>query len=235
VSGTQPALPSLDDIAGRVTALGLLPRGALACGAGDGVPDQPDGRASRTLLLIGNAGGSLWPEFQGAPEASDGRPDPLDRWSRRVIGGLAEMVGALALFPFGGPPYLPFLTWAQRAEPLAVSPLGMMIHPDYGLWHAYRGALAFAETLPLPAVPARPSPCESCREKPCLTACPVGAFTAEGYGVTACVDHVAAPQGVDCLDLGCRARRACPVGRGYRYPAPQARLHMEAFLAARRR
>src|SRR3546814_16164033 len=33
--------------------------------------------------------------------------------------------------------------------------------------------------------------------------------------------------------LGCRARRACPVGRAYRYPPAQARLHMAAFIAAR--
>ena len=26
------------------------------------------------------------------------------------------------------------------------SPLGLLIHPDYGLWHGYRGALLFAAT-----------------------------------------------------------------------------------------
>ena len=31
----------------------------------------------------------MWEVFSGSPEASDGRPDPLDRWSRRVIGNLA--------------------------------------------------------------------------------------------------------------------------------------------------
>ena len=38
----------------------------------------------------------------------------------------------------------------MRAEAVAPSPLGILIHPDYGLWHAYRGALAFAERLALP-------------------------------------------------------------------------------------
>src|SRR4030095_137820 len=48
--------------------------------------------------------------------------------------------------------------WAMRAEAVAPSPLGILIHPDYGLWHAYRGALAFAERLALPPRGARPLP-----------------------------------------------------------------------------
>jgi hypothetical protein len=110
----------------------------------------------------------------------------------------------------------------------------MLMHPDFGLWHAYRGALALAEALPVPPRQERPSPCASCADKPCLSSCPVAAFTADGYDVTACAGHVAAAAGADCLDLGCRARRACPVGRDYHYPAPQARLHMAAFVDGRR-
>ncbi len=35
------------------------------------------------------------------------------------------------------------------------------------------------------------------------------------------------------MDLGCRARRACPVGREYFYDPEQAAFHMRAFLDAR--
>ncbi|MEO3430602.1 ferredoxin [Pelagibius sp. CAU 1746] len=213
---------------------GLILRGAFHCDADDEVPPLADGRESRTLVLLGNHGGGLWAQFQAAAEARDGRPDPLNRWSERVIGALAREAGGQALFPFGGPPYLPFLRWAQRAEAVAPSPLGMLIHPDYGLWHAYRGAVALPEALELPARDERPRPCESCAERPCLTACPVGAFTAAGYEVTACAEHVAAPAGIDCLSRGCQARRACPVGRSYRYTDAQMRFHMEAFISARR-
>jgi hypothetical protein len=230
----KPGGGALAGIEAAAAPFGLKLRGAFHCQEGDEVPAQADGRASRTLVLLGNYGGELWSCFQDAPEARDGRPDPMNRWSERVIGALAAQAGGVALFPFGGPPYRPFLRWAQRAEPLAPSPLGMLIHPDYGLWHAYRGAIALAELLELPPADPRPSPCESCAERPCLAACPVAAFTAEGYDVTACAGHIAAPAGADCLDQGCRARRACPVGRAFHYPAGQARFHMEAFLNARR-
>lgn len=227
---------TLAGIAAALEAEGLRLLGAFHPVADDAVPPLADGRTCGTLILAGNVGGSLWPAFSASPEAGDGKADALDRWSARVLGGLAASFGAEALYPFGGPPYRPFQRWARRGAPLTQSPLGMLIHPDYGLWHAYRGAIALPQrlpgALPLGAAEARPAPCESCPDRPCLTTCPVAAFTAEGYDVTACAGHVAAPAGADCLGLGCRARRACPVGRQHHYPAAQARFHMAAFIAA---
>ena len=40
---------------------------------------------------------------------------------------------------------------------------------------------------------------------------------------------------IGAFALGCRARRACPVGAQLGYDQPQARFHMAAFAAARRR
>jgi len=181
---------------------------------------------------VGFVGSDNWPAFANSSEAADGQPNPLDRWSARVVSALALSLGATPLFPFDGPPFLPFQRWAQKAEPVHPSPLGILIHPDWGLWHAYRGALAFAERIDLPPADRRPSPCDSCADKPCLSACPVGAFTPAGYNVPACVSHIAAPAGADCMNAGCRARRACPVGAQYRHVPAQAEFHQQAFLAA---
>ena len=214
-------------------AHGLHLRGGFHPMDGDGVPVLLDGRMPATLLLIGNVGGSLWPAFSQSVEAGDGAPDPLNRWTERVIGAIARAAGAEPLYPFGGAPYLPFQRWAMRAEPVAPSPLGILIHPDYGLWHAYRGALAFAERLVLPPRVERPRPCDSCAGRPCLSACPVGAFTGQGYDVPACLTHIASPGRV-CMAAGCLARRACPVGTTYGYGEAQARFHMSAFRAVHR-
>ncbi len=186
-----------------------------------------------TLVMLGFVGRAQWPVFAVLPEASDGRTHPLDRWSRRIIDGLAAELGGTALYPFGGRPWLPFQRWAMRAEPVHRSALGMLIHPDWGLWHSYRGALAFAERLALPARVDRPSPCDACTEKPCLSACPVGAFTLERYDVGACAAHLRSAAGRDCVELGCRARDACPIGVAHRYDRGQASFHMRAFLASR--
>ncbi len=210
---------------------GLALRGGFHPAAGDGVPALPDGRPVATLMLLGFVGGSGWDRFAAAPEATDGQADPLDRWSRRIIGALAARSDAVALFPFGGPPYLPFGRWAQRSEPVYPSPLGLLIHPDWGLWHSYRGALGFAEALDLPAPDRRVSPCIGCPQ-PCLAACPVKAFGPAGYDVPRCVALLDGPAGDDCLRGGCLARRACPVAPDRRSAPAQAAFHMAAFHAA---
>ena len=192
-----------------------------------------DGGEVATLVLVGVVGRSCWDAFQAAEESRQSS-NPLDRWSRRVVAELAAELGADALFPFGGPPFLPFIRWAQRAEDVYPSPIGPLIHPDYGLWHAYRGALAFADTIDLPAAQARRRPCDTCADKPCLATCPVGAFSGEAYDVPACVNHIAGERGADCLGGGCLARRACPVGVAYQYAPVQMGFHMRAFLAGNR-
>ena len=176
------------------------------------------------------AGRSGWGVFAASPEARDGLDHPLDRWSRRVIGRLARDLGATPLFPFGGPPFWPFQQWARRAEPVHPSPIGVLIHPRYGLWHSYRGALGLSEALAFPEPSAVPSPCESCSGRWCLCACPVGAYSAAGYDVAACVGHLKSTVWADCMGFGCRARRACPVGAEHAYGAEQANFLMRAFL-----
>ena len=76
-------------------------------------------------------------------------------------------------------------------------------------------------------------PCLTCADQPCLTTCPVGAFTPGGYDVDACAGHVRSGVAPLCLDDGCAARRACPVGVADRYGPDQMRFHMLAFVGAR--
>jgi len=214
-----------DDIAAELATHGLVARGALHPGPQDNAPT-----GTKTILLAGNAGPGMWHAFAAARGEGD---HALDEWSVMVLDDIAWRFDAAALYPSDGPPYLPFQRWALKAEPVHSSPLGILIHPDYGLWHGYRGALAFAETLPLPPRDGRSAPCGTCVDRPCLSTCPVAAFGEEGYDVPACAAHLRGQAGADCMALGCRARRACPVGRDYIYEPAQAEFHMAAFLRAR--
>lgn len=216
--------PSYATVASAFRESGLIVRGGFHPVAGDGVP----GKAG-TLILIGNAGPELWERFE--PVAHDG-DDPLDHWSKQVIDAAAAQVGAVPLYPFDGPPFMPFQRWAQKADSVYPSPIGMLIHPGHGLWHAYRGALVFAARIDLPQSKKTPSPCVTCVEKPCLTTCPVAAFDGVAYDVRACAEHLRTAAGVDCLSLGCRARRNCPIGTAQTYAPRQAEFHMRAFMRA---
>jgi len=222
----------LENLKQAVQPFGLALRGGFHPVPGDFVPAMRDRRTCASLVLLGNIGSSIWPSFSASPEKSDGRPHGLDRWTQRIVDRIAAEVGGEAFYPFGGPPWLPFQHWAQRAEPVAPSAIGILIHPDHGLWHAYRAAIGFAMPLDLPAMNPRPRPCDSCAERPCLSACPVDAFKPEGYDVAACRHHVASAKGVSCRDGGCLARLACPIGRELAYPLAEMSFHMAAFLSA---
>ncbi len=222
----EPAI-TIESVLSAVERTGLAPRGAFRLGAEERAGPLAE---VATIVLIGVAGRRGWDAFALSPEAREGGGDPLDRFSRRIVDGLASELAAIALHPFGGPPHWPFQQWARRAEPVHPSPIGLLIHPVYGLWHSYRGALAFRRALDLPDVEPRPSPCEACRERPCRVACPVGAFTEAGCDVPGCAAHLRSAAGGDCMALGCAARRACPVGRAHAHRAEQASFAMRAFL-----
>lgn len=172
----------------------------------------------------------MWEAFTKARPVG---PDPLDGWSHSVLESVAAQYDAGIVMPSDGPPYLPFQQWAMRAEPVYPSPLGILIHPRWGLWHGYRGALLFPAAFELPKIEALPSPCETCHDKPCLSACPVGAFTDSVYDVEACASHIRSESGTRCLTSGCLARHACPIGQEVRPSPDQATFHMRAFLSSR--
>lgn len=212
---------------------GLILRGAL--NESEIEEDFPGDREMRTrqLILVGNAGSDIWRPFTASDEHGDGLPDPMDRWTRRIGEDLARQLGGRAIFPWEGPPYPPFLDWSRKTGQVFPSPVSMFVHRDYGLWHAYRFALA----LPRPLTgfePARDeiSPCLGCPE-PCLEACPVGAFSHGGYQVEKCADYLRKDEHSTCRAQGCEARRACPFGSSFGYEQDHARFHMTAFLESR--
>lgn len=224
----------MSDLQQQVAELGLKILGVLEVDEEDRLPALPGGSVARQLLLIGNAGQEMWPVFSASAEYADGEDNPLDRWSQRVAEQLADVFGVTPLFPFGGPPHWPFVTWAKRARACHSSPLGMALHPRYGLWHAYRFALLTSDTEAVSAEVtadafASAAPCGGC-EKPCLSVCPVGAFTGQEYLYKTCAAFLAAEPDHPCNHYGCAARRACPVGEEYLYPAAQAAFHTEVFV-----
>jgi hypothetical protein len=214
-----------DRLSAAAGVLGIACRGGFSVEAEDGLPEVERGTAGRTLVLLGFTGARQWSAFTASREFTDGEPDPLDRWSMGVIGRLAAQFAARPLYPFSGPPWWPFQTWARRAETLHPTPLGILMHEEFGLWHAYRGALLFAAEFALPPRAPWPTPCASCIAAPCIASCPAGAVAAQGFNRAACAAHVASPEGVACHS-GCLSRVSCPVAVSHRYGSEQATFHM---------
>ncbi|MDW3224694.1 MAG: ferredoxin [Paracoccaceae bacterium] len=205
----------LETVTAQITPSGLFVMGALHEGAG-------------TLVLLG-ADRGCWPNFKRAREYRDGRPDPLDRWSKRIIGAVARETGAKDTYPSDGPPYAPFISWAMQTGRFFQSPTGMMVHDTAGLMISIRGALHFDTRLDL-ETPERVNPCDSCFEKPCISACPVGALSAtQDYDVPACKSYLDTDPGQDCMTKGCKTRRACPVSIAFERAPEQSAFHMISF------
>ena len=178
------------------------------------------------IVLIGNLGGSFWPAFQKSGFENN---HALDRWSKHVIDPIAEKLDCLPLYP-SDKPYQPFQQWAKKAEELEASPHGILMHPEYGLWQAYRAALAFFDVSEVPSPQKVDHVCNSCADKPCLTTCPVGAYSRQGFDVASCRQYVSAHPKGHCATKGCLARQACPVATDHQYSEDQQRFHMKAFL-----
>jgi hypothetical protein len=184
---------------------------------------------TKFVILVGNVGLDMFRRFA---TSRDEQTASMDDWTKAVVDPLAADLGARAVYPFDLP-HQPFLTWARLAGAGHVSPLGLNIHQQFGLWHAYRAALLFPVAFDLPRNSAGAHPCETCADKPCLSACPVSAFDGTSYKVATCGTHILSDAGQDCMTGGCKARLACPVGRGYQYHPRQMQFHMRAFQKAR--
>jgi ferredoxin len=222
----------LAEIDAALDLSGLKLRGGFAFQAGEAAPPGPSGLPARSLLIVGQVGAAPWPHFQRWLSQQPARPEnPFDRFAIEMITAVAERFEARAVSP-SDRPYLPFQRWAMRAEGLRPSPLGILMHPEFGLWHAYRGALLFDRPLTLPEPQAPIHLCEACHGKPCLKACPVNAHTVAGFAHQNCSDHVRSSQGSACRMGGCIDRNACPEGGRYRYPAEVQAFHMAAFAGA---
>ena len=190
--------------------------------------EPADMLGSGTIALLGPSEPGFWPHVTAQPEFLDGTPDPMDRWSARVIGAIASELQATPLFPFGTPPR-PFIGWALRSGQAFVSPASLLVHATAGLFLSYRGAILFADRLDLPPPSPAPNPCETCAEKPCLSACPPRALTKTGYDLPTCHAYLDTAPGKACMSRGCAVRRSCPLAANYPRMDAQSAFHMKAF------
>jgi hypothetical protein len=218
------------ELSDRLAVAGFLCLGDFEPGPADNVPALSGQRPARHLCLIGSTGPSLWPALKTSIEFSDGNPDPLDRYTKRVLSDISSAFGCEVTFPFEGPPYHPFQQWALKCGGFSQSPLGVLAHHDFGPWTGFRAAFLFPAPLTGQPRPKETGPCETCQDKPCLTICPVDAISLHsGYNVPSCRNHLGTSHKLTCWS-GCLARRSCPFGKAHQPDAQTAKFHMESFM-----
>jgi hypothetical protein len=172
---------------------------------------------TRSLLLLGSSGERFFSFFSKTKRAGI---DPLDSYTKEIVQRLMSqcMPDALGVyFPFE-PPFLPFIQMARAGGLGELSPLGILVHQEYGPWFALRACIALSDEAP--SVEPAASACEACAA-PCVDACPARAVRREGFSVSSCgTARLYGP-----CENRCVAREACPVGVSWRYTEDAIYFH----------
>lgn len=203
----------------------------------DGLPTAvreqfPADAAGQHLLLVGHGGRALWENLQAWPAFAH-TADPIDQYTithtERFLAEFAGNPPVKWLYPHNDTAVtVPLQKLGALAGWSYPSPLGLGIHPEFGIWFAYRAALlvdaAWAERVSAPQA----SPCEACVARPCLSACPAGATHPQTFDGIACADHRLRP--ASSCAATCHARLACPFFTAHRYSAKQMAYHYRHSL-----
>ena len=226
------------------------------------------------LLLFGNGGGKLWRQLAlqeekakvdgtdigFADESADrlmtrSADSPVDSASRQLVLNLIANSASLEAFKtrvlYPGPGnVLPLQQLGAIAGWHNASPLGTGIHPEWGVWFAYRvlvwiGVPTPNEAPALPAQSANAQPqqsasppvslimgdvCLSCQSRACVSACPAEAIEFNASpNMDACARYRLS-ENSQCADR-CKSREACPAGRADRqYSRAQINYHYRVAL-----
>lgn len=180
--------------------------------------DDPD--RYRQLILIGNAGPTLWASVKAARLDST---DPIDDFSTRAVDEwFAAHYGntpSQHLYPGDAP--LDLQSLGRLAGWHHASPFKIGINARWGTWFAYRVALLAGTGIAPTPVSQGESPCNRCSAKPCTTACPANAMESGDFDLPRCIAY-RRRAGSACAQT-CLARISCPVGTRHRYDEEQIR------------
>lgn len=210
-----------------------------------GASSDASNAARRAIIVIGNGGGALWAAFRDEvrhhPEY-DAQAHPLDDFTARVLAThalpIAERMGLRPVLhlPFRDTPSpMSFVHLAEAAGLGRRSVLGVLVHPEFGPWMALRGALMVEAASPAARPAAGFDPCSSCRDRPCVAACPGAAVVhPDGWNIPRCIAfRVDRAEQNPCVDR-CHARVACVYGRHHVYPPDALRYHQRRAFAVMR-
>lgn len=186
----------------------------------------------RTDIAVGSAGQPFWDKLSQSKEWLEGHDHPVNSYTARMINPLLRTddgEDVIFVFDDDAPNFVEL--WPKTFPGIAQSDLGLMIHPDYGLWMGARAHIILPQAYFKFEHADRFDPCTACIEKPCLSACPVGAFTGpREFDFRACGAHLKTNPA--CFYGGCDARAACPYGQSWQLPKDQAEYHQNRFRTA---
>jgi len=180
------------------------------------------------LILMGHGGKKLWSYLSKHLPAG---PDPIDYFCADAANQFASNILGQGNFQllYPGNSRVPLQQLGEIAGWHHPSPMGIGIQPKWGLWYAYRALLVTNIALEPTKASTSVSPCLSCIDKACLSACPASAIALDhGLALKCCVEYRLSTESL-CSDR-CLARLACPQSVEHQYSMEQVNYHYRHSL-----
>jgi hypothetical protein len=156
-----------------------------------------DIQKTKTLCLIGNGGRSLWEKL---PHPLNIKTHPIDQYSKNQIHTFSESIDSEVEILFPNDHYtLPLQRIGRALNVCTQSPIGLDVHPSFGLWFAIRGVFLVSKKMSM-TLENPFSPCNTCTDKPCMK-----------------ISDIA------------QARMKCPFKNEHQYTEDQIRYHQNAL------
>ncbi len=176
----------------------------------------------KQLIILGHLGKLLWEKVNASTSGSD---NPIDDYASLIVNNLFSQYYPDNHFEiaYPGSEVIGLQQLGQLAGWHNASPFKVGINDQWGSWFAYRAVVLadtnFISTDVLESI----SPCISCKEQLCISACPSNALVTGELDNQCCIDY--RKQAVSDCKNTCLARVSCPVGSEYRYTDEQIHYH----------
>lgn len=175
------------------------------------------------LIVIGHLGRELWSCVKQTQFVL--KDNPIDSFSVQAVRGFFDFYWPNhkyeILYPGDaviGLQQLGVLSGWHHASPFKVG-----INNKWGTWFAYRAVVISKTNFPTTSFVESISPCISCKDQVCISACPANALDNGELNFNGCIDYRKQEKSI-CKDV-CLARVNCPVGSEYRYTDEQINYH----------
>ncbi|HKM99533.1 MAG TPA: hypothetical protein VJX23_03385 [Candidatus Binataceae bacterium] len=240
--------PTLEKIQAAGAPFGLNLVAAVPVARYDAAVTEPYRAApldsgAKSIIVIANGGGALWAALKNHADRNPGwwnREHPLDDFTCTIVEN--ELVPAArgagsrcaVVYPFmQGKSTLNFVELGKAAALAGPSILGVLVHPRFGPWIAFRAAILVDDLIDAPGEARGFDPCPTCVPRSCIAACPTGAVAfPSGWDIPRCLTYRIESE-PDCASR-CHARAACVIGPEHRYPDDELAHHQKRALRAMR-
>ena len=177
-----------------------------------------------STVLTAHAGADFWHALSEFGHVGD---HPVDHFSIHLTDKyVTEYLNVEHMLLYPSEYAISLRSVAQRTGWCHPSPLGVTIHHEFGLWFAFRSLFMVKTHLPASDSSPTEPPCESCADKPCISACPSNAVGEIGkFQLEPCARYRL--QESSPCSFSCLSRIRCPVGSDYRYVSKQMKYHYQ--------